>query len=760
MRGVVVRKLQVFAGVAAVAMMASATSSWAQTADQAAPVALDEIVVTAQRRAENLQEVPVSVTAMTGAQLQNQRVGDVLALSGLAPGLQIKTDDNAANPRMFIRGIGVNDFNPGTASAVGVYVDGVYVASPLAQLAGFYDLEQVEVLRGPQGTLYGRNTTGGAINVVTRKPTTTPGGDIAVEYGRFNAVNAQGGFGGPIAGDVLSFRISGLYDKNDGYTTNRLTGNKGNDANRWATRLALRYQPDDKLTADLSLSLNQSRGGSIWTYNRSLVAQTPEAAGDFDPSLGYAVCKPAFYTSGQCTNVLGYANTSSNLYEGDYRFEGKDIVKLFGATASVSYDLGDMTLYSITGYQRAARDDWEDTDANPLQVISARYIALQETASQEFRLQSNGQGPTRWVTGLYWAKDDLSNDSRYDVLGDLRAPTPDNPTGMDPAASIGVFGWPLTQKTRSWAVFGQLDHDLTSRLTFTAGLRYSVDDKSFHYVSDVDYGLLTLFTYDGDKTFKSLSGRLGLRYALTDDANLYATYNRGYKSGGFFTGQTTAPEDLGPYDDETVDAFEVGAKSEFLDRRLRLNAAAFYYDYQDLQVYTVIQRGALSVQYFTNASAARVYGAEGEIEARPVRGLSLTLGAALLNAEYKDFVSVGQDYSGNRLPSAPKASVNGVVRYEHPLPVGDFAGQLDFTYRSKVFFDTANTERLSDKGRAYVNGQLGWKLDGGRYELGVWGKNLFDETNILDITAIEGLGFDVFSMGPPRTYGLYLRARY
>jgi len=749
-----VRKLQVFAGVATVALMAVATSSRAQTASEAAPVALDEIVVTAQKRAENLQDVPVSVTAMTGAQLQNQRVGDVLALSGLAPGLQIKTDDNAANPRMFIRGIGVNDFNPGTASAVGVYVDGVYIASPLAQLAGFYDLEQVEVLRGPQGTLYGRNTTGGAINVVTKKPSSTPGGDIAVEYGRFNAINAQGGFGGPIAGDDLSFRISGLYDKNDGYTTNRLTGNKGNDANRWALRAALRWKPDDKLTADLSLSLNQSRGGSIWTYNRSILPQTAEATG----ADGF--CKAGFYTSGQCTNALGYANTSGNLYEGDYRFEGKDIVKLFGATASVAYDLGDMTLYSVTGYQRAARDDWEDTDANPLQVISARYIALQETASQEFRLQSNGEGPLRWVTGLYWAKDDLSNDSHYDVLSDLRNPTPDNPTGMDPAASIGVFGWPLTLKSRSWAVFGQFDYDLTERLTFTGGLRYSVDDKSIHYVSDVDYGLVTLFVHDGDKSFKSLSGRLGLRYALSDDANLYATYNRGYKSGGFFTGQTADEADLEPYDDETVDAFEVGAKSEFLDRRLRLNAAAFYYDYKDLQVYTTIQRGLLTVQYFTNASTARVYGAEAEVEARPARGLSLTLGAALLHAEYEDFVSVGEDYSGNRLPSAPKLSFNGAIRYEHPLPVGDFTGQLDFTHRSKVYFDTANTERLSDEARTFVNGQVGWKLDGGRYELGVWGKNLFDETNILDITAIEGLGFDAFSMGPPRTYGVYLRARY
>ncbi len=757
------RKLQVLAGVAGAAMMAAAGQAAAQEA-----TALDEIVVTAQKRAENLQDVPVSVTALTADQLKDQRVGDVLALSGLSPGLQIKTDDNAANPRIFIRGIGVNDFNPSTASAVGVYVDGVYVASPLAQMSGFYDLQQVEVLRGPQGTLYGRNTTGGAINVTTKKPSATPEGDLAVDYGRFNSLNVQGGFGGPVA-DALAFRIAGLYDKSDGYTLNRLTGNKGNDANRKAVRGALRWTPDDKLTVDVSASYSKSSGGSILTYNRSLVAQTAEAAStaDPDPTFGYIFCKPAYYTSGQCTNVAGYANTSTNKYQGDYRFEGKDIVKLFGATSAISYDFGGVTLYSITGYQRAKRDDYEETDANPISIFDARYIAQQDTTSQEFRLQSNGATALRWVAGLYGARDNLDNDSHYNVLEVLRVPDPvNNPTGMDPANSVGVFGWPLHQKTTSYAAFGQVDYDLTPKLTLTGGLRWSQDKKTFHYVSDVDYGLLTLFEYDNQKTFSSISGRVGLRYAINDDANVYATYNRGTKSGGFFSGQTTDPRDLGPYKDETVDAYEIGAKSEFFGRRLRVNVSAFYYDYQDLQVYTQIQRDGLPVQLFTNASKARVYGGEAEIEARPVTGLSLTLGASLLNAEYKDFLSFEDaslppsDYSGNTLPSAPKTSLNGAARYTHPLGAGDLMTQLDFTYRGKVYYDTANTERLSDKARAYVNGQVGWAFADGRYELGVWGKNLADTTNISDITSIAAFGFDVFSMGPPRTYGLYFRAKY
>jgi iron complex outermembrane receptor protein len=752
-------KLQVLGG-AGLAVLMSSLAVQAQPAPSGSAPVVEEVVVTAQKRAENLQEVPIAITALTAETLQNKRVANLLGLSGLAPGLQIKTDDNAANPRIFIRGVGVNDFNPSTASAVGIYIDGVYIASPLAQLASFYDLQQVEVLRGPQGTLFGRNTTGGAINVTTRKPSDTFEADAAAEYGRFNSVNIQAGTGGPIVPGKVAFRLAGLYANDDGYTRNRLSGARGNDQDRWGVRATLRFTPDSRLTDDLSVNLNQSLGGSILAYNRSLVAQTPAAALPFDDSVGYSPCKPAFYTSGQCTNILGYANTSKNLYQGDYSFDGKDKVNLFGVSNTLSYDLGPATLVSVSSYQRAARNDQEETDANPIPIITASYIARQETTSEELRLQSNGKTQLRYVAGLYYAHDYLNNNSQYDILAALRDPTPANPSGADPANSIALFGWPLQQSTDSYAAFGQVDYDLSDRLTLTGGLRYSVDRKKFHYFSNAENGAVAIFDFNDSKTFRSVSGRIGLQYRLTDDANLYATYNRGTKSGGFFSGQTTEPSDLGPYRDEKVNAYEVGAKTEFFDHRLRANFSAFYYDYKDLQVYTAVQRGLLTVQLFTNASAARIYGGEAELQATPMQGLDLSLGAALLSAEYRNFQSAGQDFSGNTLPSAPKASLTGTAHYEHDLPVGAFVGQVDFTYRTKVFFDTANTERLSDPERIFVNAQAGWRFEGGRYEVGLWGRNLFGETNIVDITPIASLGFDVFSVGPPRTYGLYLRAKY
>jgi iron complex outermembrane receptor protein len=362
--------------------------------------------------------------------------------------------------------------------------------------------------------------------------------------------------------------------------------------------------------------------------------------------------------------------------------------------------------------------------------------------------------------GLYGSRDKLWTDSYYDILRLFRDPTPENPTGADLANSIGVFGWPYQQKTTSYAVFGQVDYSVSDQLIATVGLRYSHDKKEFHYTSNAEFGEVVFFTVDDEKTFSSLSGKLGVQYRFSDDANVYATYNRGYKSGGFFGGQTVDPTTLAPYRDEKVNAYEVGAKLQFYDRRLRANLSAFYYDYKDLQVYDLILQGAITVQVFTNASNARIYGAEAELAANPIDRLTLKLGVSLLEATYENFETAAGDFSGNRLPNAPKVSANAFAQYEWDLMGGSLRAQADATYRSKIFFDTKNLARLSDGSRTFVNARLGWTSPDKHYEFGVWGRNIFDETNISDIIPIEGLGFDLFSMGRPRTYGVYLRYTY
>ncbi|MFT3725666.1 MAG: TonB-dependent receptor [Hyphomonadaceae bacterium] len=264
------------------------------------------------------------------------------------------------------------------------------------------------------------------------------------------------------------------------------------------------------------------------------------------------------------------------------------------------------------------------------------------------------------------------------------------------------------------------------------------------------------------KSFSSVSGKLGLQYQLTDDVNIYGSYNRGYKSGGFFGGQTTSLPSLAPYEDEVVNAYEVGLKSQLMDGMLTANFAAFYYDYQDLQVYTLVvdPNTNLTVQNFTNASNAEVKGLEAELMASPIDGLDLSLGASFLDATYQDFQSQGDDYSGNTLPNAPEVSLNGSARYEWEFFGGSAEAQADVSYRSKVYYDTRNVERLSDGDRTFVNLRFGWKPADGGMEFGVYGRNVFGETNITDIIPIEGLGFDLFSMGPRQTAGVYARFNY
>lgn len=729
-----------------------AVAGGAARADDAGVVG--ELVVTAQKRAENVQRVPIAITALSAAQLSDRHVTGVMDLNGLSPSLQIKTDDNAANPKIFIRGVGLNDFNPNTATPVAIYVDGVYIGSPLAQMGQFFDLERIEILRGPQGTLYGRNTTGGAINVISRKPSQTFGADASAEYGNFNTVNLEGGIGGPLVKDRLAFRAAAEYVRDDGYSVNRLTGHRGNNTDHVTGRLSLLYTPTPNFDLLSQVRYGQSTGGSIWAYNRGLFPATAAATG---PD---GFCAPGFYTSGQCTDISGYANTSTNLNQGDYHLEGKDKVRTFGASATATWRLGKVSLVSVTGYDSAHRNDVEDTDAGPNDVITADYLARQKVWSQELRLQSDGAGRAKWVAGAYFAYDYLWNHSHYDVLRLFRNPTPENPSGADLANSIGVFGWPYDETTVSYAGFGQLDYKLTPKLTATVGLRYSADHKRMHYVSDAEFGAVTLFTLDESKTFSSLSGKFGLQYALSDTANVYANYNRGYKSGGFFGGQATDPTQLTPYKDEKVNAYEIGAKSEWLDHRLRANLSAFYYDYKDLQVYNLIVVGAITEQIFTNASGARIYGAEAELTAVPVRNLNLSLGASLLNATYQNFITPAGNYSGHTLPNAPKLSLNGAAQYEWPMFGGATRVQGSVIYRSKIFYETRNVARLSDQGRAYVDARVGWSGPGKHYEVGVWGRNLFNETNISDITPIEGLGFDAVSVGKPRTYGVYLRYNY
>lgn len=734
---------------------------------------LEEIVVTAQRRAENVQEVPIAITALTSDALAEHHVTSVMDLAGLAPGLDIRRSDNSAIPKIFMRGVGLNDFNPTTASAVAIYEDGVYISSPLSQMAQFFDLERVEVLRGPQGTLYGRNTTGGAINLITRAPGNAFSADSEVRAGNFSSLVVEGGIGGPIVKDVLSARLAVNYEGDSGYVRNRLTGQRGDDAGNWTARLTLKFTPGDLFNGTLMVHYGENHGASIWGHSRQLLPAGPQYA---DPSTGF--CAQAYFYTSNCTDVLGYFNPSPDLYSGDFLFKGRDVVKSFGSALTLQWNLPGLTLVSTTGFFHTQRNDREETDYSPDQLINSLYLQKNQSVSEEIRLLNSDSGPAKWVAGLYAAHDYISNNSWYDILRPLRSAANPDPNGCFLAFGICLFNWPNSQTTNSYAAFGQYDYKITRALTGTVGLRYSTDHKSFEYTSCADFCSIVLIpTVTASKSFNSVTGRLGVEYALTPDFNLYATYNRGVKSGGFFDGQTASPGDLTPYSDEKLNAYELGAKTDWLDHRLRANVAAFWYDYRDLQAYTFVVRNNVTAQTLKNASNARIYGADAELAATPVQHLELTLSAEALHARYIEFITVANpipqcvgvtvpttpqcgNYSGNTLPAAPSFSVSTSVRYELPPSVwgGHFSVYLDERTRTKIYYETRNVPRLSDPTRTWVNAEVGWRSAAGRFELGFWGRNIFNETNIIEIDPIEGLGEDEFTMGKPRTYGIYLRA--
>jgi len=742
--------LALSAGLAA-AQTAPATTKQDDTA-------IAEIVVTAQKRAENLQDVPVSVTALTADTLSARGVNNVLALNNMAPGMRISANDAAANPKIYIRGVGLSDFNPNASSGVGVYVDGVYIGSPLAQMAGFYDLAQVEVLRGPQGTLYGRNTNGGAINITTKRPSQTFTADASLEYATFNAVTAEAAVGGPIVADKLAFRAAGQWVKDDGYTYNRVTGNDVNAADHWAGRLSLLYTPTDDFELLAQVNRYVNRGDAIAPEHRALFPATAAATG------ADGLCAPASYGSGACTDLLGYADTDKNPRAIDANLEGKDKVDLFGASAQATWSFNGLQLVSVTAWQWAHRNDLENTDGSPAQMLEINYRSRQQQFTQELRLQSdNPSGRLNWVVGGYFMDETVQDNTRQDTLRDLRPLfiAPDNPTGLSPENSVAVFGWPYTQKTKGYAVFGQADYKLTDKLTGTVGLRWSADDKHMNYKSQIEDGLIVLLTSDQKKTFSAFSGRLGLRYEVTDGTNVYATYNRGYKSGGFFGGLATTAEEVEPYDNETLDAYEVGMKSEFFDRRLRLNVSGFYYDYKNQQVFAQALRNGLTVLVLDNAANSKVYGGEAEITARPIQPLTITAGVSLLHAKFGEYFSEGQDYTGNRLPQSPKVTFNTAATWVAPLANGSsIVANVDANYSSKVYFDNSNAERLSQDAVWIAGAQVSWRSPDQKVEAGAFARNLFDKTYVVSISNIDSLGEDLLSMNRPRSLGVFLRYHY
>lgn len=734
-------------------------AAWAQSADQAEAKPDDgiaEILVTAQRRSQSVQDVPIAIAALSGEQLAEAGVRDPRDLTLLVPSLSMQAGTAASTTSLFIRGVGIGDFNSNTTGAVGVYVDDVFLGANAGKLFNVFDSDGIEVLKGPQGTLYGRNTTGGAIRFSSRKPTEGLSGDFSALYGRFNEVRLEGGIGGAIVDDLIKVRVSGLYHRNDGTTFNRATGNRANDIDLWASRLIADITPSPDALIRVIVHGGRSKGGARQFQHRGQGV-------DF---LG----NPSFLPDGTPADGFGYADTDGNPWAGDYDVEGKERIDVFGTSLTGQFTFGGVQLTSITAYEQVNRATLEDTDASPNQVINAYYEDRPRQFSQELRLQSVGESDFTWILGGFYFHDKLRTDSGFDLLRGLRDPSAPL-GGFDPVNSLGLLRYPYTQMTDSFAVFGQGDYKLTDRLTATLGLRYSRDKIRMQFASlfdalgtvvpvkDYSDVIVPLLDFDDTETFNDLSWRAALNYN-TGDTLLYASFSKGYNSGGFAGGASTDAAQVQPFRSENLYAYELGIKTDLLDRKLRINASAFHYDYRDLQVFVFDLTGPVPVQRKLNAGNGRIWGFEAEVTARPTGNLELFSAITLMDTEYRNFAALGgADFSGNRLVNAPNFAGTVGVRLTVPLKNGsELRANVDGNYVSSILLFPDNAPQNRVDGYGLINSRLAWTSADDRYEVAIWGKNL---TNKAFITAISPvITQDQINFNEPRTYGVQVSIRF
>lgn len=706
------------------------------------PPQLEDIVVTAQRRAESLQDVPLSVSAFDGQFLQRSRVATVSDLVAFTPGVS-GTTVSTTTPRITVRGVSTEDFGVGSDPALGIYVDDVYLGRGVSSVTDLFDVGRVEVIKGPQGSLFGRNTTAGAISIVTNRPSADEAsGYVDASYGRFEAFDARGAVNLPLGGE-WAIRLAGSTRHRDDWVENTEGGGIGRIQSS-AGRATLGYDGDD-LRATGSFEYRSTRNQPGPYVNRVLVSTNP-----FGP-------------------------ISSNLTDtGPDR--ARDNIDSYRATLRIEADLSDaVTLTSITAYNGFDNSYLEDTDASPLTLLHFGTDGRQDSYSQELRLNGSA-GPVEWFLGASAARDDARSTQsaiydEEDLCAILFAASCTDATGLPGAPRVREQSIASTRNT-SLAIYGDATIALGDDLDLTAGLRVSRDVKQFRLKLPLNDNLLgPIFvvppspsdlagigslTPDGavEQRFAdtSVQPRLAIRYRFGPGLSAYASVSRGYKAGGFnqlSPGPAFAPE--------TIWSYEAGLKGELLDRRLRFDLSAYHFRYSDLQVLVDFAGSVVT----RNAGSASGTGVEVQVTALPVEGLALIGGLAFQDAQYDAFQpDAATDYSGNSLVRAPRWSANLVA--DGRLPLGGrlaALARLELSYRSRQYFDPSNRSWEAQGPYALVNASLGAAV-GDRWELRAFAQNLTDQRYLVDTSQVIPDLIEYTQRGEPRSYGIQLIARF
>jgi len=696
------------------------TAAFAATTTQ-----LEEVVVTSQKREQSAQDTPISVTVLSGDAIQYLGIESSNDIADYTPGLKISPVFGVGNiPNISIRGVGLNDFKDYHESPSAVYVDEVYKAALASLDFQLFDVDRVEVLKGPQGTLFGRNATGGLIQYVTKKPSEATEGYLKLGAGSFGDVKVEAAVGGSLS-ETVTGRLSMLKHKNDGIQQN--VNPDGEDANQidlMAVRGQLKFAIADSGSLLLSVenASNENDGGNPYRY-------APSFAG----SDGLSVIDKPNRDSVVGTSDLNDINVSSGLsVTSDYT----------SGTARLELPFENFDLVAISNFQDfEKRNVFQDCDSAGYDLCFTSFISNTTQYSQEIRLQGGNDG-LQWDAGVYYFN--LSTEGAQELSGPI--------AGMlFGDASILSSATAFDTTTISWATFGQVAYDLSDTLTLTAGLRYTNDKKEMEQIfllGVMPGGMPYDLAIQDDSNTSYLAK---LTWNMSDNTMIYGGVSNAHKAGSFNTGFGPVAADKYSVAPEELISYEAGFKTESDDGRNRLTGAFFYYDYQNHQAFVYKDL----TQLLFNADA-EVTGAEFEWTGLPADGLMVSVGASFLDTSVKDV----QDGSGairdREMVLAPEVSMNALVRYTWNLASGsELVGQLDGTYSSEVFFDNLNQPGLLEGPSKQMNARLSWLNTERDVEVSAWVKNLTDEEYRLyafDLTA--DLGYIQESYHAPRTIGV------
>ncbi len=732
-RGMASRRFSGAAGLLAGAMLVIASPVLAQATPAAPADTVQDIVVTATRSAVSLSKIAASVSAISADQIGAGGIKDIGSLALAIPNLSV--GDQFGVNRTFIRGIGLTSIDLGADGAVAFLQDGVLIARPAAQLTGFYDVERVEVLRGPQGTLYGRGATAGAINLITKKPTEELSGYARASYGNYNAVVLEGGVGGALVGDKVLARVSGKYDRRDGYGKNLFTGSDVDNRDAYAIRGSLLFKASDDL--DLLISADHFKekdNNYAFHYFGPTVAR--------ENALGSILGGDTIVTRAAKLGIpVNYRDIYSD-QEALNRRHGTSV------TGTLEWRPGDWNIKSITGYRDFTRFNRDDLDASNVWMFGQNnYDEKSTTFSQEFIGTMKGDNFDLLVGASYF-HETLDGSVQVPLINlGLLFGAPANTFNSQNYLQSGRV------TINAYGVYAQGSYSVTDKLKLTAGARYSYEKR--RGVGSFEF--LGVTPTDKEKGWGAVTPTLSINYQADDQTLLYASVTRGFKSGVINVGSKN--DVINP---EYAWGYEAGIKTSGLDGRVAGSLAAFYIDYSDLQVGFV---GADSVVTTVNAASARNYGLELEVRTKPVANWNFDLFATYLNAKYKDFVT--GDYrqgfklvnlAGNRLSNAPEFSFRASTDYT--IPIGDASINLraDVNWQDRVFFTEFNNADATQAAFTTINAGVKYTSANGMWTVDAWGRNLANKFIVSNniITAPLYSSIRVGSLAPPRTYGVTL----